>query len=388
MFSISVIICTRNPREDYFRRVLEALRAQSLPKNQWELILIGVSEDQRFDLSWHPNVRYVPEERVGLAQARMTGTVASQSDLLIFVDDDNVLRFDYLETALKLSQRQGQHKLGAYGGTCIPDYEIDPPKKLRPHLAGLLVDKAERIDWCYRRRANKALPAGAGLVVRKEVALCYREQALNHPLRGSLGPHNKPPRGCDDSDLALCAIDLGFCYGMFPELELTHLIPAKKLNLENLEKLYESFGYGGRLLEAFHDPDGTAVEGELRLLSRHSRPSRLEMYARQVYMLLTGSSRAERRIRLAKDRGALRALDDLARLGITMDTDGIIYHIPGRPTIYYGNLPVCRSTDSQGRVIEKWYWGTLVAGKGPDYCDRVKVGRDGTRRTLDEIAKP
>ena len=45
MFAISVIICTRKPREDYLRRVLAALRTQSLPQNQWELLLVSVAAD-------------------------------------------------------------------------------------------------------------------------------------------------------------------------------------------------------------------------------------------------------------------------------------------------------------------------------------------------------
>ena len=40
MISISAIICTHNPRPDYLRRVLDALKAQTLPKEQWELLLI------------------------------------------------------------------------------------------------------------------------------------------------------------------------------------------------------------------------------------------------------------------------------------------------------------------------------------------------------------
>ena len=51
----SVIICTHNPRENYLRRVLEALRAQTLPPAQWELLLIdnasAKSLPEQFDLT-------------------------------------------------------------------------------------------------------------------------------------------------------------------------------------------------------------------------------------------------------------------------------------------------------------------------------------------------
>jgi GT2 family glycosyltransferase len=114
MLFISVIICTRKPREGCFNRVLNALRTQTLPKDKWELLLLGVPNNGPFDVSWHPNVRYIPEEGIGLALARMTGISTSNSDLLVFVDDDNVLRADYLENALKISSNYPF--LGAWGG--------------------------------------------------------------------------------------------------------------------------------------------------------------------------------------------------------------------------------------------------------------------------------
>ncbi|MGA2852681.1 MAG: glycosyltransferase, partial [Verrucomicrobiota bacterium] len=54
MLEISIIICTHNPREDYLRRVLEALRAQTLPARDWELLLVDNASEKplasRFDL--------------------------------------------------------------------------------------------------------------------------------------------------------------------------------------------------------------------------------------------------------------------------------------------------------------------------------------------------
>ena len=37
---LSVIICTHNPRLDYLGRVLDALREQTLGKEQWELVVV------------------------------------------------------------------------------------------------------------------------------------------------------------------------------------------------------------------------------------------------------------------------------------------------------------------------------------------------------------
>src|ERR1700722_2249773 len=101
MFAVSVIICSHNPRENYLRRVLDALRAQTLPAQEWELLLVDNASTEplagRFDLSWHPNARHVREEKTGLTPARLRGIAEANGELLVFVDDDNVLRSDYLQ---------------------------------------------------------------------------------------------------------------------------------------------------------------------------------------------------------------------------------------------------------------------------------------------------
>ena len=101
MFAISVIICSHNPRAPYLRRVLDALRAQTLPAKDWELLLIDNASGEplagQFDLAWQPNARHVRENKIGLTPARLRGIAESKGDLLVFVDDDNVLRADYLQ---------------------------------------------------------------------------------------------------------------------------------------------------------------------------------------------------------------------------------------------------------------------------------------------------
>ena len=98
MAFVSVIICTHNPRPDAFRRVLDSLAAQTLPKAQWELLLVDNASDDRLEprwpLSWHSNARHVREDQLGLTAARLRGIRESRGDVLIYVDDDNVLAAD------------------------------------------------------------------------------------------------------------------------------------------------------------------------------------------------------------------------------------------------------------------------------------------------------
>ena len=306
---ISVIICTHNPHEDYLRRVLEALRAQTLPPTEWELLLVdNVSEKPlagRIDLSRHPNARHVREEKVGLTHARLRGIAESKGGLLVFVDDDNVLRPDYLRACLKISA--DYPRLGAWGGSCLPEFEAEPPAELRPWLAGLVIEKLSAPVWANLPRGNEALPSGAGMVVRRNVALRYQELVLHDPVRQTLDRSGKMLGAGGDSDMALCSVDLGLGTGRFPELELTHLIPARRLTLEYLEGIHEGFGYSSTVISAIHDQAGY-FPGQM--------PSgAMKIFLLRILMFVTGKGRVERRIRLAQEKGGLRARRELKRLG-------------------------------------------------------------------------
>ena len=308
MFAVSVIICSHNPREDFLRRVLDALKAQTLPANDWELLLVDNASEPplagRVDLSWHPNARHVREEKLGLTHARLRGIAESKGNLLVFVDDDNVLRADYLQASLKISADCPW--LGAWNGSCIPEYEVEPPAELRPYLWGLVIEKLNASLWAKLPMGGPALPTGAGMTVRRAVAERYRELATSDPLRQILDRSGKNLGAGGDSDMALTTYKLGLGAGRFPELELTHLIPARRLTLEYLEPLFEGFGYGGVILNAVHGND-QQYPGQFRTNS-------LKIVLLRVIMFAAGRNRAERRIRLAEERGRLAARRELRRL--------------------------------------------------------------------------
>jgi len=176
--NLSVIICTHNPRPDYLRRTLAALQAQSLPAAQWELLLIDNASDRAlagdWDLAWHPRARHVSERELGLTPARLRGIRESAGDLLVLVDDDNVLAADYLAAAAGLFARRAD--LGVASGRLLPEYETPPPPWFRPYESWIAVRRLDASRWAnfFDPRAE---PCGAGMCVRKDVALRYAARA-------------------------------------------------------------------------------------------------------------------------------------------------------------------------------------------------------------------
>src|SRR6186713_996026 len=97
---LSVLIPTFNPAMEPLTRVVAALRVQTLPTTEWELIVVDNASREllapRLDLSWHPAARIVREDRRGLTLARLAGFAEACGSIAILVDDDNVLEPDYL----------------------------------------------------------------------------------------------------------------------------------------------------------------------------------------------------------------------------------------------------------------------------------------------------
>src|SRR5262249_12474094 len=118
MSQLSVILCAHNPRSDYLNRVLQALRKQTLPYEEWELLLIDNASSQAlagaFDVTWHPQGRHLREDNLGLTSARLRGIKETKGGVLVLVDADNVLDSHYLERVIEIA---GLHPtVGAWSG--------------------------------------------------------------------------------------------------------------------------------------------------------------------------------------------------------------------------------------------------------------------------------
>ena len=230
----SVVLCTHNPREDYLRRALEGLRAQTLPPAQWELLFIDNASQSplagRFDLSWHPNARHVREEDLGLTPARLRGIRESKADLLIFVDDDTVLAPDYLEQALVVGEQWPF--VGVWGGSSIPEYEKPLPDWVGDQVWRLTVVTVKEDVWSKLREGFATIPVGAGICIRRNVGARFVEWCRMNEKSRTLGRKGTVLSGYEDVDLAHCAMDIGLGAGRSTRLHLTHLIPSSRLTLD------------------------------------------------------------------------------------------------------------------------------------------------------------
>ena len=222
----SVIICAHNPNPEYFKRVLQALFEQDLDRSLWECLIVDNASSEPVkslvpsDLRSQIHMLY--EATPGLTHARLCGFLHAKFDWLVLVDDDNVLRSDYLSTAQKKILQNKQ--LGVIGGRIIPEFEVEPANEILPYL-DLLALRDIQEDFIGKSYEINLTPIGAGMIIRKEVATYYQNLLEHDPLRKSLDRKGKSLMSSGDVDLAHCAVDLGFDIGLFKQLELIHLIP-------------------------------------------------------------------------------------------------------------------------------------------------------------------
>lgn len=248
----SVIICTHNPNRLYLDRVLAALQAQSLPYQQWELIVVDNASDSllayELDLSWHPGARVVREERLGLTWARIAGIQASQGDYLLFVDDDNVLDRDYLSNTAKIFQEHP--KLGVIGGKSIPQFQAAPEPwfthpELRLESSLGCRDLGDEVQTYIPTAALEPItaypqcaPIGAGMALQRRAVESYVNAILEKRDRSVvLDRAGQALTSGGDCDINLTLLKAGWGVGYFPQLCLAHLIPAKRLSKEYLARI-------------------------------------------------------------------------------------------------------------------------------------------------------
>lgn len=245
--AVSVIICTHNPRQDYLVKVLANLQSQTLPKDQWELLIIDnasqASIGSQLNLNWHSNVRVIRENQLGLTPARLRGFREAAAELIVFVDDDNVLETNYLSQVLQIFQ---QHPgLGAIAGKSLPEFEVTPEPWVAEFYKVLALrdfgEKALISPATFGAIAQNLYPefapGGIGLALQRRAFAAYAEQVAGNKLRLALGRMGKQLIAGEDNDIVLTLLNAGWGVGYFPQLRLTHLIPASYLGREYLAQL-------------------------------------------------------------------------------------------------------------------------------------------------------
>ncbi len=151
VIKVTVAIPTYN-RADFLRQTLAGLVAQQFPRDHFEILVIdNNSRDHTAAVvaefaAAHPVPRYLREEQQGLDHARNRAIAEARGEIVVFGDDDILVRPDWLaQLAVPLLADAGR-RVGAVGGEVVPVFpdglpdwvrEWHAPLAFRPNLGPL-----------------------------------------------------------------------------------------------------------------------------------------------------------------------------------------------------------------------------------------------------------
>lgn len=292
----AIALCSYNPDPLLLGRCLDAIGVLLEIEQNIPVILVDNGSTppmaachvvERF-LRRFPLSRLVIESRPGLSSARCRAVLETNSDWLVFFDDDNEPASDYLHV---LEQFVISNACVAVWGPGVVDVEfldaVDPAIEARP-------------DWFQQRClpfGYASLPAvwlptypnGTGFAVKRDVLLAWVDGVEHGELTAS-GRKGTSMASGEDIQIVWQAVRLGYAAGMLPGCRLRHLIPAARAMPAALAR--QAFGtassYHPALVECFPEErvrlpalmtTMAAARRCLRLLLKRrfgSAPARLE----------------------------------------------------------------------------------------------------------------
>ncbi|WOO40810.1 glycosyltransferase [Rubellicoccus peritrichatus] len=297
MKRLAVIICTYAPNMDFLTRTLDALNKQDLSTEKWRLVIVDnaspnpLSKDLLKPLIKR-DFELITEAKPGLVFARLAGYEATDEEILVYVDDDNLLATDYLSKALEIAEQYPF--LGAWSGNLVGEFEKEPTPDLIPYLDHLALREVKQEAWANFPNYNCS-PWGAGMCLHRRVMTAYKK-SMDSPHRSSLGVKGKSLARGEDTDIAYIACSIGLGIGVFPQLILTHIIPTNRLEKDYLRRIAEESTFANVMVSFLHGlplpPTPTTLGRIKRLFSR-----------------LTQAGTFEHEIEEANIRGIKRALN-------------------------------------------------------------------------------
>ncbi len=231
--------------------MLDALDAQTLPKEEWELLFIDNASEtplaETWGMSWHPRGRHIREDELGLTPARLRGIRESCGDFLVYVDDDNVLAPDYLQTARSLLMEHPY--LGVIGAGIIePEFAVQPTRQLVPYLGYLSLRRVSAGRWSSNTNDLTCVPWGAGLRVARRVAEAYQQLVKQLNVTELLDRRGERLFGDGDVTFSWASVAEGQGFGVFSRLQVTHLISADRLNQRYFLRLVHDSTFSAAVL--------------------------------------------------------------------------------------------------------------------------------------------
>jgi hypothetical protein len=268
----SIVVPTYNPEERILSRVVAAIESLVVDNAlNVECAIVDNNSDRLVKelpcikgfldrCSWAKAIR---EPRQGITFARIAGIKATTAPLIIFFDDDNEPSPDYLRIAYRCLEEWPS--VAIWGPGTISVEFLDPvPDNFRRRFRGAFNERHQRYPeyGCVQASCPHYYPIGMGQVIRRQVAERYMA-AVEGSLLTSTDRSGGSLASAGDLQLVWEAVKMGQAAGVHPQLQLNHLIPARRSNIPYVKRL--AFGcsssYAPALVESFPSERANVSKG-------------------------------------------------------------------------------------------------------------------------------
>jgi len=242
MTDLTVAICTFNG-EQRLPEVLDRLHRVNPIPFTWDVLVIDNNSTdstpavvERYQTDWGDDrpLRYCFEPQQGLAYARQCAIRESTSDLIGFLDDDNIPELDWVAAAYTFGQEHPA--AGAYSSRIYGDFEVEPPANFQ-RVASLLALTERGAEAHRYEPTQKVLPPAAGLVIRKQAWL------ENVPSRSLLiGRVHGSMLAGEDTEVLSHIQQSAWEIWYNPAMQIHHKIPHWRLERDYLVRLCRGVG--------------------------------------------------------------------------------------------------------------------------------------------------
>ncbi|NEQ49715.1 MAG: glycosyltransferase family 2 protein [Leptolyngbya sp. SIO3F4] len=242
---ISAVICTYN-RADRLLLALDGLQAQTLPREQFEVVVIDnastdntktVCEEYQQRL---PHIVYHYEPVQGLSIARNTGLRVAKGAYIAYLDDDAIPCANWLEDIVS-AFRTIEPQPAVIGGVIYPIWEKEPPMWMHHYVQGYftILNHGPKADWF----PENEYPYGANMIYRRDVLLKH------NGFSEELGRDGKSLLSDEERLLNLTIEADGGKFYYLPSASVQHWIPKERISRSWLLKRCYWQGRSGAVVD-------------------------------------------------------------------------------------------------------------------------------------------
>lgn len=249
---VSIIICCYNSASR-IGETLAHLSLQTLSKcPAWEIIVVnnnstdntGTMVLESANKLGIQNLKLIDEPKAGLMNARICGGKSAQYSILSFIDDDNRVEKQWIEKVFTLFKDHPE--ISVCGGSSSAQSDAELPSWFPAFSSAFAVGKQQTVSGYVIR--ERSYLWGAGISFTAEAWNFIRQNHAGFYLTGRKG---KSLSAGEDSELCLLLLLKGKKIWYEENLKFIHFIPAERLSISYLTRIYSGFGASEVILRIY-----------------------------------------------------------------------------------------------------------------------------------------